>query len=59
MQTSVLSLQERIKIRELHRDAAYKKVDKTVEVFLSESLQSANQLFISLIHNPRDLEILT
>lgn len=55
METSVLSLQERARMRDLHRDAAYKKVDHTLEVFISESLQSSDQLFISLLHNPTEL----
>ncbi len=59
METSILSLQERAKIRDLHRDAAYKKVDHTIEVFISESLYSSHQLFISFLHNPSDLTILT
>jgi hypothetical protein len=59
METSVLSLQERARIRDLRRDAAYKKVDHTIEVFISESLQSSDQLFVSLLHSPRDLVLLT
>lgn len=59
METSVLSLQERARMRDLHRDAAYKKVDHTLEVFISESLQSSDQLFISLLHNPTELVLET
>jgi hypothetical protein len=56
---SVLSLSERKYIEQAERDAAYKKDDGNLEVFLSPKLQTYHQLFVSLLFSPTDIEILT
>jgi hypothetical protein len=57
LSASVLSLQERAFMETAHRDAAYKKADGSVEIFISPPLQSSTQLFVSLLFSPSELSI--
>ncbi|MDR0650829.1 MAG: hypothetical protein LBG59_05540 [Candidatus Peribacteria bacterium] len=54
---SVLSLSERTFMETSHRDASYKKTAKELEVFISPSLQSYDQLFVSLLFSPSEIHI--
>jgi len=56
---SVLLLSERQFIEQSHRDAAYKKIDQQLEVFISPPLQDVDQLFVSILFSPSDIEIST
>lgn len=57
LSASILSLGERQFIEESHRDAAYKKFDTEIEVFVSPQLQDYSQLFVSLLFSPSKLDI--
>ncbi|GHW02483.1 hypothetical protein AGMMS50249_2690 [candidate division SR1 bacterium] len=59
LSSSILSLQEREIMTNLHRDAAYKKSTTDLEVFIGAKLQSENQIFISFFHSPSEIQILT
>jgi hypothetical protein len=59
LSASVLSLSERAFIEEAHRDAAYKKAEKSLEIFISPTLQQYDQLFISLLFSPSKIELFT
>ena len=54
---SVLSLQEREFVTKAQWDVAYKKNDQQVEVFISESLQQYNQLFVSFLFSSSEIHL--
>jgi len=54
---SVLLLQERQFIQQSHWDAAYKKIDQQLELFITSQLQDLDQLFVSVLFSPNDVEI--
>jgi hypothetical protein len=58
MSASVLSLSERAFIEKAQRDAAYKKTVGNLEVFISPQLQGYQQLFVSLLFSPSEIEII-
>jgi hypothetical protein len=53
----VLSLSERTLIETSHRDVAYKKTEKELEVFISPQVQSHAQLFVSFLFSPSEIQI--
>ena len=59
LSASVLSLSERAFMEEAYWDAAYKKEQGNLEVFISPQLQSYDQLFVSLFFSPSEIEVLT
>ena len=59
LSASVLSLSERTFIEKAQRDAAYKKENNNLEIFISPKLQHYDQLFVSLFFSPSEIEILS
>lgn len=59
MQSSILSLQERTKMTELHWDASYKKTSSDIEIFIWPALQTQNQIFVSFFFSPSRIQVLT
>ncbi|MDD2537372.1 MAG: hypothetical protein PHU61_02680 [Candidatus Absconditabacteria bacterium] len=57
LSASILNLQERQFMTELKRDAAYKKSNNEIEVFISSPLQSEAILFASFLYAPQALTI--
>jgi len=57
LSASVLSLSERQYMQQVHRDAAYKRFDTEIEVFISSQLQALDQMYISFLFSPTNIEI--
>ncbi|MDR0860345.1 MAG: hypothetical protein LBO09_05225 [Candidatus Peribacteria bacterium] len=59
LSASVLSLAEREAIQKAQWDVAYKKENQQVEMFISQQLQDYDQLFVSLLFSPSEIQIST
>jgi len=57
LSASILSLGERQFIEKSRWDVAYKTFDTEIEVFISPQLQGYDQLFVSLLFSPSELDI--
>ncbi|MDR2541098.1 MAG: hypothetical protein LBD11_04930 [Candidatus Peribacteria bacterium] len=59
LSASVLSLAERETIQKAQWDGAFKKEGQQIEIFISEPLQNYDQLFVSLLFSPSEIQVIT